>query len=360
MPAHVYRGTDVLQNPATTAQPVGTGAFKLVEWKRGDYLKLVRNPAYWRSGEPYLDAIVAKIIPQSSSRTQALLAGEVDFIPGYYFAPSDDILVAANPDLKLVQAGFAPSSDLAFLNVTRKPLDDKRVRQALMLATDREYLLKTAWFGRGHVGIMPFNSQVKWSANPDIDFTRMYPYDVARANALLDEAGHPRGADGMRFSIRLVYPSDAPDRAQVAVALKSMWRQAGVDLVIDAIERAAQVKRVFQDRDFDVTLQGYTTYGDPALGVARTFVTSSIGRPFGNPSGYSNPEVDTLFQQAENATTVQDRGAIYRKVQTILATDMPVLMLHEGVTLDAASRRVEGVWGGQGYGLWHSAWLTGQ
>lgn len=358
MPAHIYKGTDVLQNPATTSKPVGTGAFMLSEWRRGDSIRLVRNPAYWEPNKPYLDGIVAKIIPQAAARTHALQAGEVDFVIGYYFQANDEGVVRANPQLKLLPAGFAPSSNLMFLNVNRKPLDDKRVRQALLMATDREFLLKTAWFGQGNVGIMPFNSQVKWAANADIDYRKLYPFDAARANALLDEAGVKRGADGTRFSVRLVYPSDAPDREQVALAVKGMWKAVGVDVVIDPIERATQVKRVFQDRDFDLTLQGYTTYGDPALGIARTFATAAIGRPFGNPSGYSNPEVDALFEQGEAATDLKERGAFYRKAQAILAADLPVFTLHEAVIMDAATRNLEGVWGGQGYGLWNNAWLA--
>ena len=358
MPAHIYRDTDVLRNPATTSKPVGTGAFKLAEWKRGDYLRLVRNPDYWQPGKPYLDEVIAKIIPQSSSRLQALQAGEVDLIPAYYFAVNDHPVVKADKRLKLETSGFPPSTDLIFFNVDRKPLNDPRVRQALFMGTDREYLLKTAWFGTGEVGVMPFNSLIEWAANPEIDYRKLYPFDPTKANQLLDAAGLPRGANDTRFGVKVVYPSDAAERAQVAQALKGMWRQIGVDVTIDPVERTAQVKRVFQDRDFDLTIQSYTTYGDPALGIARTFVSSSVGKPFGNPSGYSNPEVDALFEKAESATDLEARGDLYRAAQAILARDLPVMTVRQQRSQDAATAKLEGAWGILGPAVWSNAWLA--
>ncbi len=358
MPAHVFRGTDVLKNPATTSAPIGTGAFKLAEWKRGDYLRLTRNPDYWENGKPYLDEIVAKIMTDGASRTQALLSGEVDYVLGYYFAVNDNSVVAANAKLKLEDSGFAPDMIQAFFNVGRENLSDKRVRQALMMATDRDYLLRAAWFNTGIIGTMPISQQFTWATNPGVDYRKMYPYDVAKANALLDAAGKKRGADGTRFSINVVYPSDAPDRTQVALALQNMWKQVGVNLVSEGIDRNAQVKRVFQDRDFDVTIQSYSTFGDPALGVARSFISSTIGRPFGNPSGYSNPRVDELFQKGENATDKEERGKYYKELQAILADDLPLLTLREYVITDAAQKTLQGVWGGQGYGRWNNAWIA--
>src|SRR6516225_1313813 len=85
LPAHVFQGTDVLKSEATLSKPVGNGPFVLQEWVRGDHLTFVKNPTYWRKGQPYLDKVVVKIMPDSSARILALRAGEVDFIDEYYF-----------------------------------------------------------------------------------------------------------------------------------------------------------------------------------------------------------------------------------------------------------------------------------
>ncbi len=357
LPKHVYEGTNPPTNPATTSTPVGLGPFILKEWKRGDYLRMVKNPDYWEPGKPYLDEVIAKVLPQPSTRTQALQAGEVDHVSYYYFPANDYGAVRADPKLRLTPSTAAPGVDYMFLNVKRKPFDDKRVRQALMMATDREALLKTAYLGVGDVGTMPFTNKIKWSANPDIDFRKMYPFDPARANALLDEAGVKRGADGIRFKAEVVFAADDPDPPLVAVALKSMWRNIGVDVVVSGLERVAATKRMFEAMDGDVVLVGYTSFGDPALGIARAFVTSSIGKQFGNPSGYSNPEVDKLFEEGERAPTQEGRGVAYRKVQTILADDLPVFNLHERALFDGITAKLHGIEDEFFLISWRDAWI---
>jgi peptide/nickel transport system substrate-binding protein len=358
VPAHLYRGTDPLTNPTTTANPVGTGAFKLAEWRRGDVIRLVRNPGYFEPGKPYLDEIIGKVITQSASRLQALQAGEVDLV---FSVPATDLqTVRATPALKIVQSDNAPLSSIAFFNTTRKPFDDKRVRQALFMATDRDYVFKTAFLGVGSVGVMPFTTDIGWAANPEIDYRKMYPFDPARANALLDEAGVKRDANGKRFSAHVaLLATQYPEFQQVALAFKSMWQAVGVDVVIDALEDATYLKRIYADKDFDISLITYTSYSDPALGIARTFVTASIGKPYGNAAQYSNPAVDALFEKGETATSHAERGRYYREAQAILAADLPVLQLRQYRDNVAAAKQLEGLWGKtQGNGQWTEAWMA--
>ena len=359
LPKHLYEGTNPLQNPTTTQKPVGLGPFMLKEWKRGDYIRLVKNPTYWEPGKPYLDEIVAKVIPQPSARTQALLTGEIDFIMGYFFAPNDFDAVKASPKLQLRPANIPPGIDILFLNVTRKPLDDRRVRQALMMATDRDLLFKTAFLGVGGVGTMPFTNGIKWAADPNIDYRKMYPYDVAKANALLDEAGVKRGADGIRFKMDILFSSDDPEPPLVIPAIKSMWRQIGVDVTVDGNERGAATKRMFGDKacDCDASMIGYQSFGDPALGMARAFVTSAIGKQTGNGSSYSNTRVDELFEKAEHATAREDRGIYYKQVQGILADELPMLTLHERVLYDAMNKGLHGLEDEHSMATWRDAWL---
>lgn len=358
MPAHIFRGTDVLKNPASATAPVGTGAFKLAEWKRGEYLRLARNPAYYEPGKPLLDEVIGKVIGQATSRLQALQAGEVDFVQ---YVPTTALpALRANPRVKVLQSDSAPNVGLAFLNTQHKPLDDRRVRQALFMATDRDYLIRNAYFNTGSVGIAPFTTEIAWAANPDVDYRKMYPYDTARANALLDEAGVKRNAAGKRFAVRMAtFATQYPEFQQVAAAMKSMWQAIGVDVSIEALEDATYVKRVYVDGDFDVAFNNYTSYSDPALGIARTFVTSTIGRPFGNAARYSNAEVDALFDQGERATSYQERGPFYQKIQAILAADLPVLTLRQHREMNVAAKNFEGIAGSvQGLGLWTDAWIA--
>jgi peptide/nickel transport system substrate-binding protein len=141
--------------------------------------------------------------------------------------------------------------------------------------------------------------------------------------------------------------------------MKSMWQAIGVDVTIDALEDATYVKRVYLDGDFDVAFNNYTTYSDPALGIARTFVTAAIGHPFGNAARYSNPEIDRLFEQGERPASFEERGPFYRKAQAILAADLPVLTLRQHREMNVAARNFEGIAGKvQGLGLWTDAWIA--
>ena len=358
MPAHLFEGTDPAQNPASLTTPVGTGPFKLTEWKRGEFLRLEANSDYHVEGKPYLDEVIMRHIPQSTSRIQALRAGEVDYIPGYYVSPSDYSVVESIDGLKLENSGFAPGAKMLFFNLKSEPLDRKEVRQALMMATDREFLFENVWFGTGGIGRMPFTSRLEWAADNSIDYASMYPFDVEKANAALDAAGFPRGESGIRFKVSFVYNPEFGDVAQAALAIRSMWDKVGVEVEPVAVEVAAYTERVFEKKNFDLTMIGYTSYGDPALGIARIFISQAIGRPYGNASQYSNPRIDELFDAGKRATSLEERGASYHEIQRIAADELPILTLQEYQHQDAARTALKGLWGGQGYGRWGNAWLS--
>jgi peptide/nickel transport system substrate-binding protein len=357
LPMHIFAGTNVQSNPATTTKPIGSGPFVLAEWKRGEFIRLTKNKDYWEQGKPYLDEVIVRILPQASSRTQALMTGEIDFLP-YFWLPTNDLpVIQGNPKLKLIKAKLPPAQDMLFFNTSRKTLADKRVRQALMMATDRQFILKTGWLGQGAEGIAPFVTELTWAANPDIDYRKMYPYDVAKANALLDEAGFKRGANGIRFKFDLVYVAEEVDFPRVAVAIKQMWSQVGVDVVLEGYDRPTTDKRVFLDRDFDGHLNGYTSFGDPALGLARIFIASTAGRPYGNPTGYTRPEVEELFKKGETANAESERGAAYRQVQTILADDLPVLTIHQRIQYDAMAVGLRNTEADVYLPTWRNTWV---
>ena len=356
LPAHLFRGTDPLKNPATLTDPVGTGAFKFAEQKRGQYIRLVKNPKYFEPGKPYLDEVIAKVIPQASARTSALQAGEIDFTRGV--ATNDLAAIRANTKLAIQDDDVAPSMMPMFFNVKRKPLDDKRVRQALFMATDLTYLIKNAFFGDGAPGSQPFSARMPWVKDPTIDYAKMYPYNVAKANALLDEAGVKRGADGKRFKVSLLPILGYPEFDQVSVAMKSMWAEVGVEINIETLDTPSFLQRVYTEGNYDIALNGYSTYADPALGITRIWATSLIGKPFGNGSFYSNAKVEELFNQGELATSHEDRAKYYNEAQKIVADELPVINLRDYQSLHGITRKLHGALGtAQAMGTWQDAWM---
>ncbi|HEY4201292.1 MAG TPA: ABC transporter substrate-binding protein [Devosiaceae bacterium] len=354
VPKHIYEGKE----PASVTDLVGTGPFKLAEWQHGDYMRLARNPDYYVAGRPYLDEVVAKVINQAASRLQAVQSGDIDLIQ--YVPGADQVAVRTNPAVKIENSDISPTAHYLVFNTRKKPFDDKRVRQALMMAIDRDYVHKNVFFDIGKVGKAPFVQEIAWAANPAIDYATLYPFDVAKANALLDEAGYKRDSGGKRFTVHFpVYSTSWPEHQQTALAIQGMWKAIGVDVTVDAFEDATFNKKVYQDFDFDVAMSPLSSYDDPDIGIARGYVTPSIGKVFGNASGYSNPKVDDLFEAGRRGSTNEQRAIPYQQVQAILADDLPIATIDEFRNADVANTHLMGLWGHiEGNGDWSQAWLA--
>ena len=215
------------------------------------------------------------------------------------------------------------------------------------------------FLGSGQVGKSAFDTRLGWSYNPNVDFDKLYPYSAERAKQLLDEAGVKPGPDGTRFTLRLSFDTARGEYTSWAQALQRFWQAAGIKVVLEGAERPVVLKRVYSDYDFDATLQNYSTAGDPAIGVARAYHSASIkqGTTFNNASGYSNPEVDALFDKGRDAATQEGRKEAYWKVQEILARDVPTLLVHQQAQVGAASTRLQDMWQASVYQWWHRVWV---
>ncbi len=357
LPKHIFEGTDIPSNKASTTAPIGTGPFKLESWMRGDRIRLVRNPDYWEPGKPYLDEVVGKIIPQATARTQALLAGSVDFVP-YFCLPVTDypVIRSEAAAFKLTPSPVAPAQDFLFLNTKHGPLGDKRVRQALFMALDRGFILKAAYRGLGSEGSSPFGN-AGWFASKTIDYGKMYPFDVQRANTLLDDAGFKRDPGGTRFSIKFTYNTDDAESGSLAIAVQKMWQAVGVKVAIDPAERTTATKRVFQDGDFDAFVIAYTSYYDPALGLSRAWSSALMGKPFGNPTGFSDPAIDDQFEKSAHMTTQAERAAAYEAIQRVLADEVPIISLRNKKAFDASIVKLHGLEHENHLTTWREAWI---
>ena len=166
-----------------------------------------------------------------------------------------------------------------------------------------------------------------------------------------------RAARTARAFARTLIHHRLPGGGEIAAALDSMWAAVGVDVSITALESGAARQRVYGEADFDVYFVNYNSIGDPALGVAPTFVSSSIGMPSGNASRYSNPEIDELFSRAVRAPTREESAAIYRQIQQILADELPVLTFASKRTFDAQRIDLEGMENEFNHATWRNAWL---
>jgi peptide/nickel transport system substrate-binding protein len=359
LPRHVFEGTDVLKNSHSSDNPIGTGPFKWGRWVRGDFIEMVRNDHYFRGGMPYLDKVVAKIMPDAASRVLALESGDVDYIQSFFLLKQEVARLRKDPNLQVKQGTDLPGNFLLFFNTRNKPLDDKRVRQALTMGLNRAQLLEQAVFGLGSVGKSAIHVGLRWASDPSVDYTKRYPYDPVRANALLDEAGYRRGADGSRFRLRLAYNAAQAGFQAMAEIARDNWKALGVEVALEPAEFQVVLEKVFVKPDFDVSLQPYTTAGDPAIGIARAYVTMNEGRPFTNPTGYSNPKLDDLFARAATVPARDERRKLYFEAQRIIADDLPTVNLIDRTEVDAARAGLRGLWqSAEPYDEWERVWWT--
>lgn len=358
LPKHLFEGTNPTKNPASVDKPVGTGPFKLQKIDHGQDVVMVKNKNYWQAGRPYLDQVVYKEIADPAAMVLALRSQEVDLVTGTYLPAQNIPSIQNDSSLTLHQVGGSPQDDLLFFNVKRPTTGDVAVRRALLMATDRQYLLKNVFFNVGDVGRSSIDQSIKWAYDPQVDYAKMYPYNPGRAKSMLDAAGYKADSSGRRFHLDLLVDASEGPLVSLAQALQAMWKDVGVDVKIEALETNTFIDRVYTHSDFDVHLEALQSYGDPALGLARQYVSSSIThQPYTNSSQYSNPQVDKLFSEAESSVDTSQRAKYYYQVQKILARDIPTVSMHSYTAVDASSARLQDLWGDDQL-YWTNAWLS--
>lgn len=349
IPKHVYGdGQDVKTHPANSA-PVGSGPFKLEEFKPGEQITLVKNPDFFIAGRPYLDKIVIRIIKDPNALLIAMENGEADMYP--FMAGSQEIRRLEKVDrLAITDKGYAavgPINWLAF-NTVKAPLNDVKVRQAIAYAIDRTFITKAL-----HRGVSkPQRSPIVESSpffNPDIP---AYDVDLDKANALLDEAGHKAGADGIRFKLTADFiPGPAEQQQSIAEYLKSQLKKVGIDVEVRAAPDFPTWAKRVSTGDFDMTMDVVFNWGDPVIGVHRTYLSSNIkpGVIWSNTQGYSNPKVDELLAKAAVEIDPAKRKAFYDEFQMIVGEDLPIYWINTTPYHTASDKRLgnvpESIWG---------------
>jgi peptide/nickel transport system substrate-binding protein len=327
IPAHLYEGTDFRTNP-NNETPVGTGPFKFNEWDRGAYVHLVRNDDYWQEGQPYLDEIYFQVIPDAASRAVAFETGQVQVLRGGDIEYFDVPRLAELPGVELTTDGWEMFSPLSWLqmDLRQAPMDDKRFRQAVMYAIDREFVRDNLWFGFGVVATSPIASTTLFH-DPDLP---VYDYDPARAEALLDEMGLEPDGNGVRATVRMMPLPYGETWQRLAEVVREQLGQVGVQVQLESVDAGTWSSRL-SDWDFEMTFNFLYQYGDPALGVARNYISDNIikGTPFANNGGYSNPEVDELFARAAVEIDEKRREELYSEVQRIVVEEVPVAWMLE-------------------------------
>lgn len=358
LPKHVFAGSDVMANPANE-KLVGTGPFKYAEHKTGEYYRLTRNDDYWGEGEPYLDEIVYRVLPDRAAAAGALEAEEID-LAAFSAVPLADLdRISKVPGLTVISKGYeALTYQLVVeINHRRKELANLKVRQAIAHVIDRDFVVKTIFLGYAKTSTGPVP---RYDSQFYTDDVPSYPFNVAKANALLDEAGYERGKDGTRFTLKLLPAPYFNETKQFGDYLRQALAAVGIDARIVNNDSAAHQKAVYTDHDFDLAIAPTVYRGDPAISTT-ILVEGGIpaGVPFSNQGGYANAELDALIAKSAREIDEKKRTALYHQFQQMVDADLPLINVAEWGFITVASDRVKNVSSNPRWAVsnWADTWL---
>jgi peptide/nickel transport system substrate-binding protein len=325
--------------------PVGSGPFIFKEWVAKDHVTLVRNPDYnWGSsyfkhtGAAYLDAVTYKIIPEPSVRTGTLKTGEthiIDEVDALEYAS-----LSKDSNFGIISKGQPGSGWILLLNTTSTgAISDPAVRQAMEYAVDREGLNKAVFQSLNKAAWSPL---MRPTFGYDPSTEQIYSFDPDKARQILDAAGWAAGSDGVRAKggqrLEISFPIiSRPRDNAMAESVQASLRDAGIDLKVDPLERAAAREAYNQNR-YDISFMWFS-YGDPD--VLRTIFHSANVDAF-NRAKYQVPEVDKMLETAAGLTDAAKRADIYKQVQQRVLKDTATVPLVDTIVYNAKRAEVQG------------------
>jgi peptide/nickel transport system substrate-binding protein len=331
--ASIVSPTAVMKwGPDYPTHPVGTGPFRFASWDRGQRVVLEKNPTYWKYPVK-VERVIYRPIVEDQARLTELLTGTLDVIVG---VPADFVTpLEQNPKITLLKQVGAHVWYLG-MNNQKKPFDDKRVRQALNYAVNKDAIVKDVLKGTGASSRGPVLPGT-WGADPAL---KAYPYDPERAKKLLAEAGYPSG-----FSTTLWVPeSGSGMQAPVAMStvMQSNLKAVGVNVSLQTMEWGAYLAKLRTKEQELFALSWMAGTEDPDM-VMYPLLHSSQWTPVGpNRALYKNARFDALLQQARLTTDQAKRAQLYREAQRILVDDAPWVFVDHEIQIAALSKRVQG------------------
>jgi peptide/nickel transport system substrate-binding protein len=318
--------------------PIGTGAFKLKEWRPAEFTEIEAFDDHFR-GRPYLDTVRLDIVPEPSVRMIAMQTGDADGVV-WPLLVEDSILLESDPNY-VVYRTLANSVKFLPLNNEKPELSDKMVRRAMLHALDRQRIIDELWSGAAQVAHSNLAPKNAFYYNPDLP---QYEYDPEAAAAMLEEAGWTVGANGIRekdgmtltFTCTTITGDSA--RRPIAELAQQMLAEVGVDMQL-AEAPVSAILEALRNGSMDSSLFNWTFGTSPEPDPFAT-LHSEGGNNFNR---YFNDEMDQLIEEGLNSVIPEERQPIYYQIQSIFAEDVPCLYLQFDEWINAFSGRIGGL-----------------
>lgn len=327
IPKHVY-GTDdtVADHPQNAQNVVGSGPYRLRSNLEGKRIVLDKFDDYFLPNDKTPKKVLFEIISDENTLALATEKGEIDMMASN--TPSILSRMKAVEGVTVADKGYEGLGALTWLgfNVKSENVSDKRVRQAIAYAIDRDYLLNKLHRGQMETATSPIANGSPYFD----DALPSYDRDLKKAASLLDDAGYKVDDQGNRFTVQLDYdPGSAEMSSSIAETIKANLKDIGITVRIRSSADEPTWGNRVANYDYDMTLDNVWNWGDPAVGVERTYLCDNIkkGVLWANMSQYCNENVDRLFKKAAAAPDEKTRKSDYAKVQQILTDELPVLPL---------------------------------
>jgi peptide/nickel transport system substrate-binding protein len=344
LPKHVLEGRDIDSANDYNRAPLGTGPYRVAEWKSGEYIRLEAVPNYWRgAGMPAIKTLIFKFIANTNTRINQLKSREVDMVVMFPWDKHRE--VAAIPGVT-VHSTDGNGYEHVTLNQRAMPaFADVRVRQALTHAVDRALISTTILEGLAPITHGPVQP-VSWAHNANV---RTYGFDPVRARALLDEAGWRdtngdgvRDKGGQRFSFTLITQAGFAVRENVAQVLQRQFKDVGVEAAVQ-LHDGTSISKLWFDGRFQAMLHWWQLPADPELTL---FFAKDRMPPRGRNINYVEDDALTALVYAADRTVHQaERKRILGEAQVRIA-DLAIEIPLYGVTkLDAVPTRLRGFTG---------------
>ncbi len=343
LPKHLLEGKSIDAATEYNRTPLGTGPYRVVEWKTGEYILLEAAPGYWRGAEfPKIRRLLFKFLPNTTTRINQLKTGEVQMVA---LVPWDKVReLRGNPAIRLNTVVGNGYEHVTLNQRHFMPFGDLAVRRAMAHAIDRQLIVKTVLDDLVTVvngPIQPLSSAY------EKDVT-VYAYDPARAKALLDSAGWVAGADGIRskggtrLSFTLITQSGFAIRENVSQALQQQLREVGIEVKVRLID-GTSISSVWFKGDFDAMLHWWQQGADPEITL---FFAADRMPPAGRNINYFRDDSLTAMLYASDRTADEAaRTALLKQAQRRLSTLVPELPLYNTSKVDAVPANLTGFTG---------------